>query len=66
MGLLDDVAALAAEATSSVNVRSGPGTGYAIVDTLSAGETVDIDRCVGSGWCYVQKRGRMAGSQAAI
>jgi len=50
-------AALATEATSTVNVRSGPGTGYAIVDTLSAGKSVDIDRCVSSGWCYVQKDG---------
>ncbi len=40
-----------------MNVRSGPGVGYAVVDTLSAGETVDIDRCVSSGWCYVLKSG---------
>jgi len=49
--------AQAAEATASVNVRSGPGVGYAIVDTLSRGESVDIDRCVSSGWCLVQKSG---------
>jgi uncharacterized protein YgiM (DUF1202 family) len=50
-------ASLSAEATASVNVRSGPGVGYAVVDTLSPGEIVDIDRCVNSGWCYVVKSG---------
>lgn len=49
--------AQAAEATASVNVRSGPGPGYTILDTLRAGEAVEIDRCVSSGWCYVQKSG---------
>jgi uncharacterized protein YraI len=48
--------AQAATATSSVNVRSGPGTNYSVVDTLRAGEQVDIDRCTG-GWCYVEKSG---------
>lgn len=48
--------ALAATVTSSVNVRSGPGTNYAVVDTLRAGEEVDVDRCSGS-WCYVEKPG---------
>lgn len=48
--------ALAATVTSSVNVRSGPGTNYAVVDTLRAGEQVDVDRCSGS-WCYVEKSG---------
>ncbi|MHB1166743.1 MAG: SH3 domain-containing protein [Candidatus Nanopelagicales bacterium] len=51
------IAAQAAEATASVNVRSGPGVGYAVVDVLSAGEQVDIDRCVSNGWCYVIKAG---------
>jgi len=43
-------------ATASVNVRSGPGTGYAVVDTLYPGESVDIQRCQGS-WCYVVHSG---------
>ena len=43
-------------ATSNVNVRSGPGTGYAVVDTLRRGEQVDVQRCQGS-WCYIVKRG---------
>lgn len=42
--------------TSNVNVRSGPGTGYAIVDALRRGEQVDVQQCRGS-WCYVEKRG---------
>jgi uncharacterized protein YraI len=48
--------AQAATATSTVNVRSGPGTNYAVVDTLRAGEQVDVDRCT-SGWCFVEKTG---------
>jgi uncharacterized protein YraI len=40
------------QATASVNVRSGPGVGYAVLDTLYPGEDVDVQRCTG-GWCYV-------------
>ena len=43
-------------ATNNVNVRSGPGTGYAVVDTLRRGEQVDVQRCQ-SSWCYVVKPG---------
>ena len=45
-----------AYATSNVNVRSGPGTGYGVVDALRRGEQVDVVQCRGS-WCYVEKRG---------
>jgi hypothetical protein len=45
-----------AYATSNVNVRSGPGTYYGVVDTLRRGEQVDVQQCQGS-WCYVEKRG---------
>jgi uncharacterized protein YraI len=45
-----------AVATSNVNVRSGPGTGYGVVDTLRRGEPVDVRQCQGS-WCYVEKSG---------
>lgn len=45
-----------AYATSTVNVRSGPGTGYGVVDSLRRGEGVDIDYCRGS-WCFVNKSG---------
>ena len=43
-------------ASSNVNVRSGPGTGYRAVDTLRRGERVDIQYCRGS-WCFVEKDG---------
>lgn len=42
--------------TSNVNVRSGPGTGYAVVDTVRRGQQVDVQQCQGS-WCYVSKPG---------
>lgn len=45
-----------AEATSAVNVRSGPGTSYSIVDSLRAGQQVDVRGCR-SGWCYIEKSG---------
>lgn len=47
-----------AEAKTAANVRSGPGTNYAVVDTLYAGEDVDITQCTSSGkWCYVTHSG---------
>jgi len=46
-----------AEATASVNVRTGPGTQYRVVDTLRPGEQVRIDRCANNGWCLVEKSG---------
>ena len=45
-----------AYATGTVNVRSGPSTGYSIVDSLRRGEQVDVQECRG-GWCYIAKRG---------
>lgn len=42
--------------TSNVNVRSGPGTDYGVVDTIARGTQVDVQRCQGS-WCYVEKAG---------
>ncbi len=52
------IAALAvpATATTGVNVRSGPGTNFAVVDTLHAGQAVNVTECQG-GWCYVEKPG---------
>ncbi|WP_297112798.1 SH3 domain-containing protein [uncultured Devosia sp.] len=56
--LATTVAASAAPAvaTGNVNVRTGPSTGYPVVDTLRRGEHVDVQYCRGS-WCYVEKRG---------
>ncbi len=49
------VLAAPAVATSNVNVRSGPGTGYAAVDVLMRGERVDVEGCE-RGWCYISTR----------
>ena len=48
--------ASAAVATAFVNVRTGPSTGFRIVDTLRPGEQVAIVDREG-GWCAVQKVG---------
>jgi uncharacterized protein YraI len=42
--------------TSNVNVRTGPGTNYAVVDVVQRGQQVDVQQCQGS-WCYVAKPG---------
>ena len=43
-------------ATGSVNVRVAPGAHNPRVDTLVAGEWVDIIDCK-AGWCYIEHRG---------
>lgn len=42
--------------TANVNVRSGPGTNFPVVDVSQRGQQVDVQRCQGS-WCYVVKPG---------
>jgi uncharacterized protein YraI len=42
---------------ADLNVRTGPGTGYAVVDVLPGGITVDAIACY-SGWCEVSWEGR--------
>jgi hypothetical protein len=57
VALLTTAAAALAQpgvATSPVNVRTGPGTNYAKIGVLSAGEYVDVLQCQGS-WCYVDR-----------
>lgn len=56
--LATTAAAFAAPAyvTANVNVRSGPGTGYGVIDTMRRGEQVDVQQCRGS-WCFIEKRG---------
>jgi len=49
-------ASFAATATGSVNVRSGPGTSYGVVDHLWPGEHVRITGR-SNGWCEVSKPG---------
>lgn len=48
--------AATAFASSTVNVRSGNGTGYPVVDVLRRGERVDVEYCRGA-WCFVSKPG---------
>ncbi|MGV3490893.1 MAG: SH3 domain-containing protein [Devosia sp.] len=52
-------AALAVEAAakSAVNVRTGPGTTYGIVDQLVAGEVVEVTECAPSNFCFVERDG---------
>jgi len=45
-------AANAAIVTGDLNLRSGPGTGYRVIDTMPAGTYVDVLGCTGS-WCEV-------------
>ena len=55
---LTTTATLAAPGIASVNanVRSGPGTGYRIVDTLTKGEYVIVKDC-GVSWCTISHIG---------
>jgi uncharacterized protein YgiM (DUF1202 family) len=55
--LIGTSAASAAQATGSVNVRSGPGTNFGVVDVLSPGETVNVGECRSSGFCYITHSG---------
>lgn len=48
--------AATAWASSTVNVRAGNGTGFAVVDVLRRGERVDVEYCRGA-WCFVSKAG---------
>lgn len=52
-------AALAYEAAAKValNVRTGPGTAYLVVDTLYAGESVEVTKCSSNNWCYIEHSG---------
>lgn len=53
---IGSAAALAApaEATASVNVRSGPGGSFKQVGKLAAGELVEVNECQ-KGWCFVER-----------
>ncbi len=45
-------AAAPAVVASSVNLRDGPGTQFAVIGVLPAGATVDVNGC-GAVWCQV-------------
>lgn len=51
------VLAVEAAAKSAVNVRTGPGTSYGIVDQLTAGEVVNVTECAPSNFCFVEHSG---------
>ena len=54
------VHAFADEATvtgSEVNLRTGPGTNYAILDSLESGEVVTVNDCSNSYWYNVTYHG---------
>lgn len=55
--LLGMSAVQAAQSTTALNVRSGPSTGYGVVDTLYSGENVDVRECRSNGWCYITHSG---------
>jgi uncharacterized protein YgiM (DUF1202 family) len=45
-------AAAPAVVTNDLNLRSGPSTGYRVVNVMPAGATVDVIDCSGN-WCRV-------------
>ena len=48
-----------ATTTASVNQRTGPGTGYAVVQVLPAGAQVSVSQCTAAtGWCELVYRSR--------
>ena len=51
------VLAVEAVAKSAVNVRTGPGTSFGIVDQLTAGEVVNVTECAPSNFCFVEHNG---------
>lgn len=58
--VLSGTAALAVDAvaTSAANVRSGPGVGYSVVDTLADGELVEVVECNSAEtWCRITHPG---------
>lgn len=42
--------------TGRVNVRSGPGPNYKVVNRLKRGDFVNVGKCR-KGWCYVDVHG---------
>lgn len=51
--------------TSNVNVRSGPGSHYGVVDIVRRGEFVDLVSCQ-NAWCYVDNYGSEGWISAAF
>jgi uncharacterized protein YraI len=52
--------------TGDLNIRSGPGTGYAVVGVIPAGHSVSVANCVAGGsWCAVDFAGTHGWSSAS-
>src|SRR5579875_1508641 len=51
--------------TTDLNLRSGPGTSYSVIDTMPAGAPVDIRGCSGS-WCRVAYGGTVGYAAANL
>lgn len=56
--------ASAAIVTNDLNLRSGPGTRYGVIDTMPAGAYVRVIGCGGS-WCRVKWHGRVGYASAS-
>jgi uncharacterized protein YraI len=56
--------ASAATITNDLNLRSGPGTRYGVIDTMPAGAYVNVIGCSGS-WCRVNWHGRVGYASAS-
>lgn len=48
---------------SDLNLRAGPGTGYARIDVMPGGAAVTVSECTG-GWCQVTHAGRTGWASA--
>ncbi|MGJ8529561.1 SH3 domain-containing protein [Maritalea sp.] len=46
-----------AQSTTALNVRSGPGASFGVLDTLTPGENVEVNECAENGWCYIEHEG---------
>ena len=57
IGLAGAAQATDAQARVELNVRTGPGTGYGVIDTLDAGERVEVIECNRQRWCYIDQAG---------
>ena len=62
--LLSAGIASAATVTNDLNLRSGPGTRYGVIDTMPAGAYVNVIGCGGS-WCRVDWHGRVGYASAS-
>lgn len=57
LSLMSVAPAMAAEATAltNLNLRAGPGMDYAVIGTLGARQSVEVDGCIaGTTWCRVR------------